>query len=365
MNLQNIKGKCSTLNWNAILICLFIVYTLFPNFLFIGIPVISKDGLPWQSIDPSWVQGVLFANTKNVVWGEDFIFTYGPLSYLSTRLIIEDLKWLLIGFVIFLSLNLFGFLYAKLNTKNYFSYGIIFFVLLFLMIPTYLGSGMPIMLFLLLIFWITQSFKEPNHINFIFQSLILTLLFFIKFNTGLVSFVFVVMASIYRFYIHSKFKWWGIIYIGLSFILIIIWGNYLNVSLVNYLKGGINIINGFNDIMYIFDERKTVVIFIAVVSILSVSLIILLDMLKDKKNGHEIIFHLFIFFMASYILFKQGFTRGDDQHIEEFYTYFILLAFIFIIKTEKPIISNNKIPIISIIFIFVFLSLRFTYFSIQ
>lgn len=365
MKLENINEKWRIINCKVPILAILSVFILFPDFLFIGIPSVNENSSPWESLDPSWNQGVLFAKVKNVVWGEDLVFTYGPLSFLATRFITDDLKWMLIGFDIFLSLNLFGFLYVKFKTSNHFLITVILVVLFTLIIPTYLGSGVPVLLFLLLIFWIVQSFKEPNHVNFILQSLILSLLFFIKFNTGLVSFAFVVLGTIYRFYAKANFKWWSLIYIGFTFLLITILSGYLNVSIPSYISGGINIINGYNDIMYIFDKSNLPTIIFAVISILTVFLLLLFSLIKDKKSGPEIIFYLTIFSMASYILFKQGFTRGDAQHIEEFYMYFIILAMLFAINNEKPHTWTNKIQITSTIFILVIFCFKISLYPID
>src|SRR6185503_13780385 len=46
-----------------------------------------RDGvLPGAGLDPSWQLAGEFAAGRHLVFGRDFVFTYGPYHYLSTRL---------------------------------------------------------------------------------------------------------------------------------------------------------------------------------------------------------------------------------------------------------------------------------------
>lgn len=173
----------SKINLCSIIIGLILAYVLFPNSLFLTVkPILSVDYI-WNSLDASWMITINYANIHNLIWGEDICFTYGPLGFFSTRIAwgVDLYKFLIYDFFVALNIFYLGF-YSYKNAENKF-FCLVIVMLIILFIPNYLVGSNSIILFYLFIFWTVISIIRNNIIYSIFQILLLTLLFFIKFNT--------------------------------------------------------------------------------------------------------------------------------------------------------------------------------------
>src|SRR6476620_11526835 len=69
-NSQNLK------HFGSIAVVVFVLFWLFPWNVFY---------IPGLDLDRSWAMALHMAIDKNMVFGQDFIFTYGPLGYITTR----------------------------------------------------------------------------------------------------------------------------------------------------------------------------------------------------------------------------------------------------------------------------------------
>src|SRR3954469_22853519 len=78
---------------------IFLLFIAFP-FLFVKVP--------GTGLDPSWNIAIHLALKYDLVFGKDFVFTYGPLGFLCTRLPIAVPAAVYVLFDIFF---LFNFLY--------------------------------------------------------------------------------------------------------------------------------------------------------------------------------------------------------------------------------------------------------------
>ena len=61
-------------------------FMLFPNYFeaYVMPLPLSKD--LWMSLDPSWGIALNYVKLKNLTWGTDVAFTYGPLAHFCTRI---------------------------------------------------------------------------------------------------------------------------------------------------------------------------------------------------------------------------------------------------------------------------------------
>lgn len=77
------------------LLSLIASYLIFPsnlyNFLY---PLQESENHVWMSLDPSWQLTLNYAYLNNMEWGKDFVFTFGPLGFLSTKFLWGVNKWL-------------------------------------------------------------------------------------------------------------------------------------------------------------------------------------------------------------------------------------------------------------------------------
>lgn len=189
--MNNILKKVS-LNKSIIfgfLISFIAAYSMLPGFFeFSFYPVDSVDYL-WKSLDSSWSLALSYANQNNFVWGKDIAFTYGPLSFLALRTTMGINKYILLLSDVFYIINLFLMFfisYKKAANKLLVSILILVSVLF---VPNYLGGGYALLLLFIFIFWLRIYIDNPINYFLMPPIIILIILFFVKFNTGLISFV--------------------------------------------------------------------------------------------------------------------------------------------------------------------------------
>ena len=177
--------KVEIVGYFVILFCAFLIY---PSFFSMGVFPLGAENYFWSSLDPSWSLALSYANENNFIWGKDIAFTYGPLGYLSTRIGWGINRDILLLFDVFYFLNfIYIFYYTFKNAVNKFV-ALLIIVAVTLTIPYFLGGGIALILFMFLIFWLKLSIDKPKIIYFSIQTIFIVLLFFIKFNTGLISF---------------------------------------------------------------------------------------------------------------------------------------------------------------------------------
>ena len=194
--------------------------------------------------------GLNYFKLKDLVWGTDIAFTYGPLGQLCTRIGWGEIRPTFLFFDIFIFINyflLFFYSFKKSNNKIVTTLLIISLVVFY---PFVTGSLMSIVLMSFLVFWIRMSLDEIKHMYYVFMLLIITLLFYIKFNTGLITFPLFYSAILYNFFKNKMFKKWLYIYSILPLLFIVLLSFPLNVNIFSYIKAGIELIIGYNEIMF-------------------------------------------------------------------------------------------------------------------
>jgi len=333
-----LKNKFNLL-W--LIIAVFATAIIFPNYFEANIYPLPKENDFWISLDQSWLIALNYFNLKHLNWGQDIIFTYGPLSYLSTRVGWGHNRIDFLIYDLFLAINFFLMFFLSLkDSKNKTITILLIFTIIFLY-PLWVGSSNAIILMAFLIFWIRQSIESPKVIYFIFQIIILTLVFFIKFNTGLIAFPLFYAGILYSIIKHKNNRLFLIIFMFLPLALIFVLSTILNVSLLEYIKNGFQIISGYNDIMYLGhnDLNKSFAILIIV---LTISVLLYRTYREKKTELLKNLVVIFLFGTSIFVLYKQGFVRGMEV---DFFIFSPL--FIFSIKDfQELIISKKNITII-------------------
>jgi hypothetical protein len=309
------------------LISIMAAYFLFPPYFDNGIYPVQPSEYLWMSLDPSWVSALNYVKIQNLTWGKDFAFTYGPLSFLSTRVGWGQNRLSFLLFDLFYFINFLAIFFITFQkSKEKILTGFLI-VAIAIILPSYFGSANAFLLMAFLLFWIRYSLDNNSFIIYIFQTILILLLFYIKFNTGLISFLFFVLAITYKLIAKKGDYKLLIVYLLTPFILVYFTSNLLNVELSSYIKSALEIVGGFNDIMYLerpFGDRHVFAILIILFSLVVLYF-------KVFKNTEEKILKrlliLFIFSVSIYVQYKQSFVRADDSHILEFFNYCILLIF--------------------------------------
>lgn len=322
---NTILKKIQEPRWFSAAVALLGAYFLIPTFYDSGVWPLPADAPIWGSIDPSWKLGLSYAKASDVDWGRDLVFTYGPLAFLTTRISLGAGKYSLLLYDFFLTLNFFFAFYLSLLKSEHRALSLFVIFTIVLLVPVYLGSGNPVLLMMFLVFWIRQAVDQPSHISFAMQALIVALLFFMKFNTSLVCLVLLSISFLYHLVFNKPQRLKAAGYYALSFLLIGVGCMSFKVSLLPYVKGGLDLVKGYNDIMYL-DEGYKYELGFAVFSLALCGIILIWRAFLLKEQRVRQLLMLTIFALSGYVLYKQAFTRCDIQHISEFYIYFPFLV---------------------------------------
>lgn len=311
------------LNWLGFILALTCAFIHLPRYFEVYFPPLTPSPDVWWGLDLSWILTLSYVNIKGLIFGTDFAFTYGPLSYLSTRLGWGTSGNNLILFDIFFYLNLFLVYFISFTKSRNKIITALLIIGYTLLIPVHIGSSMALILLVLLVFWIRQSINKPKLIYYLFQIILLFLLFFIKFNTGLIAFPLFFVGLLYNLISKKEKFYWLLLYAITPIIIIITASGFLNVDLVNYVKTALEIISGYNDLMYLDHKlsRRLLALFV----VFSTLFILGHKVFAERKNNFIKNAAIFIIYgIPIFVLYKSGFVRGLETEFFIFSTLLIL-----------------------------------------
>lgn len=338
----------------AFSVALFCTYLLIPILFENEVYPMYSGGPSWATLDISWRITLNKINIDHLTWGKDFTFTYGPLSYLSTRIGWGESKWHFILFDIFVAFNFFYIFYTALVKTNNRKITLFVIVAATVLVPPVFGAGTAIVLFALLIFWIRQGLEQSKLFFYVMQTLLIVLVFYIKFNTGLISFILFFAALAYKFLFTKENKWLLLGITAAPVFLVFVFAGILHVALWDYLLGGLNMVSGYNEIMRRDEGHVTEYEFAVILLLMALSILGLKIIAERKQTLAKNLTILFIFSTAVYVLYKQAFTRADMEHIMDLFKY--VLVFIVCLRdfhyTETGRYSNSLVVLIVVIAFF-------------
>jgi len=319
--------------------------------LFLPKALIEK---PSGGIDPSWKISINMALNQGLTFGRDWVFTYGPLGFLSTRIttFIGILPLLIYDFfIVGVLIYVLRYTFKSLNDiVKWFA------VPYFIMMISH-NSEATFQLFTFFIFLIFHHYRTKSSVSIVLATAISILIFFIKLNLGIVASSILYVYFILEIVSDKKSFLKVIPFWVLHVLVIVILAQLFHVDLIHYIKGALNIINNYNDAMFTVDfinfTARYAYFNIALASIIIVTLAIffictLPIILKSRSD----IFILIVMLFAWYLGFKQGFTRFGFAGMSYAFFYgalFIGIAYLFI---ENSIIKK-RIGDVFMVFLFI------------
>ncbi len=312
------RPKAATKIWTSIaaLLALHMLSTPFAVYL-----LLADHGPTWLGLDDSARMALNWAWSSGADWGHDIVYTYGPLSFLSTKVgwgispvvfLISDL------FVVF---NFF-FLFRDFIVRSRYPWlGVITAILITLSIPTFYGSGLAWVLTVFIFYWMWKSYDAPRLWHFAMSVVLITLAFYLKLNTGLFTIVFLLAHLALMVYAKKiSLAAAGGTLAGLA---ILIGGGAFafHVSLPAYVKGAMEVVKGYNDLLYLYeghheDELRILCIYWIVSGALGIGLLS-----QIRRRGWVAAFLLIVAAAYLFLLKKQAIFRNDEQHLQEFFSY--------------------------------------------
>lgn len=287
-------------------------------------PPLTPSPEPWWGLDMSWIITLNYVNLKQMVWGTDFAFTYGPLANFSTRTGWGTSGNGMILFDIFFYLNLFLIYFISFTKSSKKIVTALLIIGYTLLIPVFIGPPISLLLLIFLVFWVRLSIDNPRAIYYVFQAILLYLLFFIKFNTGLVAFPLFIIGLGYNCIAKKAKIYWLLLYFSAPIILILVACGYLNVAFSDYVKTAMEMVSGYNDIMYLEHDtgRRVLAIFVG----LSTVFVLVHKLIAERKNGYARNGAILLLYsIPIFVFYKSGFTRGLET---DFFIYSVPLILV-------------------------------------
>lgn len=327
-------------------------YLLFPNFYEANIyPIIDNKDELWRSLDQSWMLILNYCNINNLNWGKDIVFTYGPLSFLSTKVGWGINKYYFLIYDLYIFFNFFFIFITLFKRSKTLILPLFVLISTILVYPIWVGSMNAFILLGILIYWINYSLDNIKIVLFLNQSVLILLMFFIKLNTGLIAFPLFIIGITYNFIVYKEKRKLITIIAFIPILLIIVFSNLLNVSVFSYIKNGLEIVKGYNDVMYYEHLLKNKLLAIFIIA--SIFIIYIWDFFrKTKINYYLKSSQIILFIIPFFVLFKQGFVRGLEED------FFILTPFLILNLNET---YNYEIKQYKTIFLFIPIFTAFFY----
>jgi hypothetical protein len=296
--------------------------------------------VPGAGLDDSWMIALNLAVKNHLLYGKDFIFTYGPLGFLSTNLGAEipyGMIWIWLFHLSIISLFLYIIRKIISDNNSFLVYGII-------LVSAYHFSYTDLTprIMMLVFFLIIQNIKKLNMYTFAITGLLITLQFFIRPFAALYFFIIFSISVLYITFV--KKQKWSLLYPFGIILLVFIISILLNVDLNWYIRTDYNLTETYSDTMNLINFANfsaSFLIFSAIMFFILFLAVVLIKIVKSKN--FDLTIYSIIALLFLYFSFKQGYVRFDTVHIMSFWGIILGITAIYVFFTAQYL---NKVTII-------------------
>jgi hypothetical protein len=315
-------------NWVVNVCFVTALLVIFPRFFYIELPATESV------VDSGWIWALKFfaSHREKLVWGKDVIYTYGPLGVFSTRYFPQGyaVYQLLLDLYVVLNLAVVFRLLKKLAGGT----ALVYLFLVSLLVAVW---EVGILIEILNLVFLILLFKNPKLYRlagFIFFNA--TLLAYIKLNT-LLSTVFIVVTLLVLLCSYKKYLYAAALFIMLVLVNALVI-HQLNISPLGYLTTSFDIILGYSYAMYNFSSgyRAPLVAGVVFTAIMVGSLLAVLFYGKKGQFNLAAVLVTGNVALLYFLLFKEGFTRLDEEHFHQYISMLALVLFCALLLFAKP-----------------------------
>lgn len=343
-----------------VLVLLLIIYAAIATFPRIQI-------IPMETgADPSWWYAINYIPNSNYLFGQDVVFTYGPLGYLlqtldiGQNLVISNTFWIVL-YVLF-----YAFLIYLLFKRKQFlplSLFIIVYILSLAMlnasfVKSYSMFQQPYLLLLLIgmsLYVCVLDDDRIYHIPVFISGVLAGLSLFMKLNLGLSALGMLIVFSLFFLLKSRRKNWpwlltvWSGCLISVIAVFLVYFKNYPN--LIQWIRASIEIINGYGAAM----TYGTVQVPLLVIALLVLVFYIVATVFLIKRRSNYSYLSL-LFFIPVVLAFKESFVRQDLGHLLTFFVFLPLVMSLFFLfmnskKTLKWLASIFVLTLVLVVII--------------
>ncbi len=285
-------------------------------------------------IDAAWCESLIMAINQKMTFGRDFIFNYGPLGYLNFRLLPREVSpFFIILIDIFSILNLLIIIDLCFQKAQKQWLWVAFFSIV-IWLPWGFIADITFTFFYLFIFWILHSKQSENIIGLVFAMLLSILIFYVKVNLSIIVYTLFYGILLY-FGLTKTFKIRALIsifilQIGITYLL----SFPLNVAILDYLAGSLQIIDAYQDAMAaVIMTKRELLSLIAFEGM--IVLVFLIFIVKFRRHFKSSIILYFFIALAGFLNFKQAHTAISSLNVFGFFLFMPALAVLLYLFTPK------------------------------
>ena len=300
-----------------------------------------------SGIDNSWIIALNTAIHRGAIFGKDFVFTYGPLGYLSTR------NADFVGTTPIIAGDAFLLAGIFLLAYRFFSTNIVWLILIFIAALAMRSSSYSQTLFLLYILYtsIIVTDKKSGRLYVMFAGICVPLLFFIKINYGFIAIPTFLLVS---WLLASRSVNSALIYVVSCIIPFFAIGFSVSINFKGYFRYGLELIRGYDEAMMHTVNMQELPIWFAAIFICTLcaySVRYIYKAIKTKSGLVAVNITLSLAAIACYLFFRNAFTRYDDVHYRQFFCVFpfFFVVFAHIIEADKKIATKIISMVIALV----------------
>lgn len=297
------------------------IFQILAIFLFIAVYFSTSSPYLYATtgIDPSWGTSLVMAWNQNEIFGQEFIFNYGPLGFLNTLLLPDGVSvWWSVLSQAFIAFN-FSFLLAlgmkRIGQKWYWA----FVIALFILLPWGFIADASFTYFFLLLFWLLYLYSSSKSVlPLILLPILVNLIFFIKLNLSLVAYLLLFGSVVYFMLVKKLSIAKGTLLLICSTLITFLTAKFLHVAIPDYLLSGLKIIGAYQDSMAVKMIKGIELYVLFAFVALSIVLVFFYSWKAFFENPYLLLTVAATFFLS----FKQAFTATGHYNI---FGFFLLL----------------------------------------
>lgn len=307
--------------------------------LLLTFPYLDFVHVPTPGIDNSWRMALELIYPKNLIWGQDIIFTYGPLGRWLQRYTITTSSAELFLADTFFALNVACLLYSFLpKSLKIWHFPIIF--LVWAIVNSMWGEWIHFTWFYIVIYWGIRTIHQPKANVYLlsYLTLVCTINFFLKVNFGLIAIGFMLTLLIGLVWAQRINRRQFLAILGLLGLLLILGASWLHTDLIRYAVSSLYVIHGYNESQALFPHNKLRLV------ALSYGLFGLqfaaagwyvIQAWRSKTGRLNTVFTLVWTLILSFVVLKYAVTRADDGHLTAYIKQSCLLLVLVVVCVQE------------------------------
>ncbi len=292
---------------------------------------------PVPGLDTSWNIAIHLAYKYHLVFGKDFVFTYGPLGLLETRLPISVNFWVYLLFDVYFLTSFV--LVLRSIFRDHFNAPSLLYLFVCIALATYRFQDQ--WFFLFFCYYLFYFLRKGGTAAICQAAVLSVICFYFKVSMGMTAIFFFLAGITYALVFKKTTLRYFMILLGSYLIGIVLLALLLRVDLKGYLANSLQLINDYNDAMFrpldpgysLFLKAALIILFIAGCWFAAHAV----QYIRKRKwrQSPDELFIYGVVALGLFVSFKASFVRSDAHMHIFFKAAAPFTAFLYLFNTGK------------------------------